>query len=707
MSARFAILLIFTFLLPVIFWPRSTSYEASKLTLMAVTAALLIAIYALRVRQRKALAFRMNWLGGAGLVVLGVGLATLPWAVNPVLALQAVLLLGAWLVLAGSYSVEITARRHLVMFITAVTLGCVLAATYGLLQMARVLPGALDAASRPGISSLGNQNYLAGLLAVICFPSLLLWGASGRRARMLAAAASMFLFAATWLSSALGPILALITVAVPLTGALLLVSRGRGRLVPRWYELCLALGLGAAVIGGILALQVPTRQLDGSRRQPNPVRRLYNSNSGDIRLTDWAVGVNMVRERPLTGVGWNNYKVAWPRYRAQLVRQPDGPDWAAHAPRATKAHNEYVQFVAESGVAGGLILLVGSVVVLIHFRRRFMQLSEMRQQLDFLFLLAGVSVAALHAVVSFPFHLPATAGLLALLIGALESRYFTAPASDPTPVMREISIRWHPAASAVLVLLAVILAAGAVREFRADLQQRRGIAAFRTGNYRAARDLLTRATTSRLWPGDGLFYLAMSRRAVGSDVQRGVRMRSGNTMEEMSGHKQPSERHNANDTSDVMTPLRTSLRHEPTFEAYLHLAEELRDQRRFTEALEYLTLVDRCEPTERLRRESWYLRATIALRQNDYERARTLLDGLLATAPAYHRAWIASGYLAALTADTQTAAQHYQRALDVIDRKIQDLDSQPPAAVAGPLNRLQQQRAVAQRALASLVTEGK
>jgi len=696
MSARYLLLLLFTAFLPVVFWPRSTSYEATKLTLMAVTASLLIAIFAGQVRRRKELAFRLNGLSLTGLALLAAGLATLPWALNPMLALQAVLLLAVWLVLTATYSLEITSGRHLAGLITAAVLGCGGAAVYGLLQIAYLLPGAYGAVTHPGISSLGNQNYLAGLLAVCCFPSLALWGHGRFAVRILAMFTSTFLFVAVWLTGAMGPILAVIVVAGLLAGALALVARQRSRLVPRWYGLCLALGLILLVVGGALALTRPARLPDGSRGRPNPVRRLYNSNSGDARLTDWAVGLKMLQTQPLTGVGLNNYKVGWPRYRAQLVRRSDGPDWAVHEPRATKAHNEYVQFVAETGVAGALVLLASVVVVLAHWQRRFLQLAPGRQQLDFLFLHAGIGVAGVHALVSFPLHLPATTGLLALLIGALESRYFTrkAAAVDRANIAdradREFRLRWHPALSGLLLLAAVALAVGALREFRADLQQRRGVEAFRAGDYRSARDLLTGATRTRLWPGDGLFYLAVSRKATAGQA----------------GRESVGITDAAAAADEIMAPLLASLVNEPTFEAYLQLAEELRDRRQFAEALAYLTLVDRCEPTERLRRESWFLRATIALRQGDTEGARTLLDGLLATAPTYHRAWIASGYLEALAGNDQVARRHYQRALDVIDRRIADIKSRPTVEVAGPLNRLQQERATAERALASLTREG-
>ncbi len=704
MSVRFVLLVLFSFLMPVLFWPRSTSYEAIKLTFLAVTAAALLGVLAWSARRQKTLTFQLNWLHTTGLAVLIIGLVTLPWALTPALAGQAILLVFFWLILASVFSVEITSYHRLVIILRAALLGCVVAALYGLLQIARLLSGPGESGALLGISSLGNQNYLAGLLGVAFFPSLVLWRAGGRLAKVMAVAASAVILVTALVCNAMGPILALIAVGSPLAAALLLIRRGRSRLVPRWYGVCLAAGLVALVVGWALALQVPAVTEDGRRGRANPVRRLYNSNSGDMRLTDWTVGLKMLQDRPLTGVGMNNYKVGWPRYRSQLVRRPDGPDWAIHAPRATKTHNEYIQFAAETGAGGGLILLLAGGMALLHFRRRFLQLQDGHRQQDYLLLLAGVGVAAAHAMVSFPVHLPATVGLLALLIGALESPSFAEVAAVKATLQREaahaqgdkagrvLRLPWHPAASVVLLLLALLVMFGAVREFRADLKQRRGIEFYRAGYYQSAQALLTQATAARWWPGDGLFYLAMTRAATrGSEnASRGDRTTG-------------RERQQAGEQQDeIVAALQRSLQYEPTFEAHLHLAEELRDQGRFAEALANLAVVNGCEPTVRLHRESHFLRATIALREGEAAQARALLDSLLVEAPHHHRAWIAYGYLEALTGDPEAAQQRYQQALRIIDERIQTLASLPPAEVAGRLARLRQHRLTTERALASL-----
>lgn len=78
-----------------------------------------------------------------------------------------------------------------------------------------------------------------------------------------------------------------------------------------------------------------------------------------VRFLFWGVGLEMLREHPLTGVGANNYDVAYPQARTQFsVRHNTSPLVSMHEEMLVeRAHNEYVQMLAELGVVGFALFL--------------------------------------------------------------------------------------------------------------------------------------------------------------------------------------------------------------------------------------------------------------------------------------------------------------------------------------------------------------
>jgi putative inorganic carbon (hco3(-)) transporter len=73
------------------------------------------------------------------------------------------------------------------------------------------------------------------------------------------------------------------------------------------------------------------------------------------RIAHWQAGLRMFESAPWIGVGIGNYGVAYPRFSSPHWYDPLG-----------HAHNLYINFLAETGILGGLAFLVawGSVAVL-------------------------------------------------------------------------------------------------------------------------------------------------------------------------------------------------------------------------------------------------------------------------------------------------------------------------------------------------------
>jgi O-antigen ligase len=124
------------------------------------------------------------------------------------------------------------------------------------------------------------------------------------------------------------------------------------------------------LFGAATALQTLPSPLTENR--PSFVTRLQtatgaNDPNTSVRLLTWAVGFEMWRERPLVGVGANNYDTAFAEARARFsVNHADSGLVALMEERLVeRAHNEYIQILAELGAIGFVLFLVFCVALVL------------------------------------------------------------------------------------------------------------------------------------------------------------------------------------------------------------------------------------------------------------------------------------------------------------------------------------------------------
>ncbi len=117
------------------------------------------------------------------------------------------------------------------------------------------------------------------------------------------------------------------------------------------------------------ALQVLPSPLTQGRS--STVARLQSTSISEpntqVRFLFWGIGLEMLRQHPVTGVGANNYDAAYPQARAQFsVRHASSPLVAMHEEMIVeRAHNEYVQILAELGIVGFALFLAFCVALII------------------------------------------------------------------------------------------------------------------------------------------------------------------------------------------------------------------------------------------------------------------------------------------------------------------------------------------------------
>jgi O-antigen ligase len=140
--------------------------------------------------------------------------------------------------------------------------------------------------------------------------------------------------------------------------ALLLTAALPSRLRPRSKGRALLLAASFASV--FLLMNLPAASGGGGAAGAGaPVlRRLGRTGADDVntraRLLLWGAALEMFRAHPLAGVGAENYEVAFPQGRALFAeRHPDSPLVALNEGfLAQRAHNEYLQMLAELGAVG-------------------------------------------------------------------------------------------------------------------------------------------------------------------------------------------------------------------------------------------------------------------------------------------------------------------------------------------------------------------
>jgi len=129
------------------------------------------------------------------------------------------------------------------------------------------------------------------------------------------------------------------------------------------------------------------------------------SESVEARAEPAKYGIDLISDYPLFGAGPGSWYVAFPRYR--------GGDLSAFF---DYAHNDFVQFTAESGLIGGaiLVVIVGwslAIALIAQFRRR----DPLMRGFSFASIM-GVTSILIHSSVDFNLQIPANAMLFMVLL---------------------------------------------------------------------------------------------------------------------------------------------------------------------------------------------------------------------------------------------------------------------------------------------------
>ncbi len=658
---------------PLVFSPWNTEYGYVKTLYTLVHVGVLLLLWAWEMARAKAFRVEWTWLGFFIPAFLLSAFLSLTGPTPPCVVLQsAAVFLGFGLLFLLVVNTEERAHPWL---LSALLIAAVLNALFALLQYLGKVPGGPGGRGLSAmVATMGNRQFLAGFLSYLIFPGLTLLRSTKGKSWVLTALAVGFCLAVMLLTQQIG-------VRLGLGVALAFVAFGLGFWsVPlprpkRWAFVGLVvlaalgatlrgwgLGAGAALAGGGVGLYFLGRVL---RRIPllwlgvaaagvlavilllpvttplPAVRDLWLRKSGAIRAWDWWVGYEMWGDFPAFGIGLGGYKIFFVPYKPKFLASARGATYAFPFPRADQAHNEYVQVAAELGTVGALLLLGGLVLLAYVGLKRISRAHDPLTRLELLLLGGGLVTVLVHAVPTFPFHLPASSLAFVTILGlALSPRY--GPVGTLSFGLRGGG---RQAVALLLALLGLAFAFFSVRDGVADGLLLSAQASYYLGRLDWAEAQIERAVRLDFCPRLSLYWLGLIKAQAGKLVE----------------------------AKEALTACLDRYRPEVL---YLNLAGVHLQLGEHEEARNLLLELLATHPFPEMARDASYYLAATDVAQGNLLEAKRRLEELVRADPQYERAWILLGEVAKRRHLRDEAKSHFQRALTVIDSKMARIQAQ-------------------------------
>src|SRR5665648_506546 len=223
------------------------------------------------------------------------------------------------------------------------------------------------------------------------------------------------------------------------------------------------------------------------------------------RLLIWQSTINMIKDRPLFGLGLGTFPLYYLNYQADFLQK--NPNYFKFSGKAGEAHNEYLQLGAETGIIG---LLVFMLIIVIFYKTNFKLIKKIKTingKIIVIGMLSGVTVTLIHSIFSFPFHVPAVGAAFWFTIGlamASESIFVKKEREDDKINCHEINLNLPkntnyykfikiPLMIAVLILMILMINVIIIKPYRAELHLYQGRRWLIDGNYKNALPVVSYA----------------------------------------------------------------------------------------------------------------------------------------------------------------------------------------------------------------------
>lgn len=256
--------------------------------------------------------------------------------------------------------------------------------------------GAFQSASNAPFGPYINHTNYAGLMEMLIPVAGGLWMSlpGGHRWKLFLSFAVILSLVSVFLSGSRGGSIA-ISVELVLFAIVVFIAKGASRSTLTAFALLLVLGIGSIFLIDSGTVRNRWREFTAS-----PELALSD------RLQIARDTMRLFQAHPIGGVGLGAFEIAYTPYQTVITEHP-----------IDFAHNDYMQLLAETGVAG-LVIMLGGLGIFASFLIRLIT-ARGRSQADWIRLGAAIGVCGIlvNSLSDFNLHIPANAAWFSLLAG--------------------------------------------------------------------------------------------------------------------------------------------------------------------------------------------------------------------------------------------------------------------------------------------------
>jgi len=301
------------------------------------------------------------------------------------------------------------------LFLLLVAVGFV-SALYGILQnfgIEMIKRAELETERQVLVSFFGHSNFMASFLGPIVFIAAYFVGRdTGRGLKIFALATIVAILVCLYWAGTRAATVALAA------GALSLLSHLRHRIA--WDRR--QVRTGAAIALGLFVAATLWGQYGGRHRE-TLLRRISSHREISDRLFLWLVGIEMIRDHPVLGIGYGRYNAEFWPYCERFVKRP-GNEIYSYILREMRglnpgeAHNDPLETACETGLLGVGAFLALWIFALL-FCHEILHRGPPEDRRLGLFLRAALVFVLVDSLFGFPLQLPASGLLFWLLLGSV------------------------------------------------------------------------------------------------------------------------------------------------------------------------------------------------------------------------------------------------------------------------------------------------